>query len=467
MLISTKRDAGFYAIETLYKLSQIDGLLVDSNKIAEAWQKVVNRHPSLRTIFIDSPGDDNTLYIQLVLKSVRAKILHLQCASDADVCKSMSAQPTLDYGAPVPAHRFTICKTSTGNVFCKLEISHTIVDGASISMMLQEIVALYERDHLPETAPPYSNYLAFLQTQPYEVGLGYWKNYLAEVEPSSFPVLNDAAGTNRELHTKRVEYANLSEIQMFCNLHGVTMANIFHTAWALTLQCYTGSRDICYGYLMSTRDSAIEGIDSVVGYLVNMLVCRVNLDHETSLVSIMEHVQADLSNGQAHRHSALSEVLHSLNLGGASLFNTNLSYRKLPPAPGEKRHAISFDEWTPYYDPTEYSVGINIEVSDETAFLDLCYWTDCLSDGQATNVLNTLTQALQNIIERPESKVGQLQTISHADHQQILEWNSNMPPLIDRCIHELVEEQTALRPSTQAIRGWDADFTYEELSTSA
>ncbi|KAL8983821.1 MAG: hypothetical protein Q9205_002043 [Flavoplaca limonia] len=467
MLISTKRDAGFYAIETLYKVSQIDGLLVDSNRIAEAWQKVLDRHPSLRTIFIDSPGDDNTLYIQLVLKSVKANILHLQCASDADVCKSMSAKPTLDYGAPVPAHRFTICKTSTGNVFCKLEISHTIVDGASISMMLQEIVALYERDHLPETAPPYSNYLAFLQTQQYEVGLGYWKNYLAEFEPSLFPVLNDAAGTKRELHTKRVEYANLSEIQMFCDLHGVTMANIFHTAWALTLQCYTGSRDICYGYLMSTRDSAIEGIDSVVGYLVNMLVCRVNLDHETSLISIMEQVQADLSNGQAHRHSALSEVLHSLNLGGASLFNTNLSYRKLPPAPGEKRHAISFDEWTPYYDPTEYSVGINIEVSDETAFLDLCYWTDCLSDGQATNVLNTLTQALQNIIERPESKVGQLQTISHADYQQILEWNSNMPPLINQCVHELVEEQTALRPSAQAIRGWDADFTYEELSTSA
>ncbi|KAL8995122.1 MAG: hypothetical protein Q9169_005085 [Polycauliona sp. 2 TL-2023] len=467
MLISTKRDTGFYTIETLYKVNQIDGRLVDSNRIADAWQEVVNRHPSLRTIFIESPSDDKTLYDQLVLKSVRANILHLECTSDADVCDSISAQSAVDYGAPVPAHRFTICKTSKGDVFCSLEISHTIVDGTSISMMLQEMVTLYGGTHLPVTAPPYSSYLSFLQTQPDEVGLGYWKNYLAEVEPSSFPILDDAAGTRRELHTKRVEYANLNEIQMFCNLHGVTMANVFHTAWALTLQCYTGSSSVCYGYLMSTRDSAIEGIDNVVGYLVNMLVCRVSLDREDSLVSVMEQVQADLSNGQAHRHSALSEVLHTLDLGGASLFNTNLSYRKLPPAPGEKRHAISFDEWTPYYDPTEYSVGINIEVSDETAFLDLCYWTDCMSDGHASNVLNTLTQALQNIIEQPESKVGQLQTISHADHQQILEWNSDMPPLIDRCVHELVAEQRALRPSAQAVRGWDADFTYEELSSNA
>ncbi|KAL8671338.1 MAG: hypothetical protein Q9168_004162 [Polycauliona sp. 1 TL-2023] len=467
MLISTKRDAGFYTIESLWKVNRVDNVAVDSNRIADAWQKVVNRHASLRTIFIDSPSQDNTLYDQLVLKSVRANILRLKCTSDATVCETVAARPALDYGAPVPAHRLTICETSTGNVFCNLDISHTITDGASISMMLQEVVAIYEGTRLPETAPPYSNYISFLQTQPQEVGLGYWKNYLADLEPTPFPVLNDAAAGKRELHTKRVQYADLNRLQAFCNLHGVTMANIFHTAWALTLQCYTGSREVCFGYLMSTRDSAIEGIDHVVGYLVNMLVCRVTLDREAALVGIMEQVQADLSNGQAHRHSALSEVLHSLDLDGASLFNTSLSYRKLPPTPGDKRHTISFDDWTPYYDPTEYSVGLNIEVSDETAALDLSYWTDSMSDGHAANVLNTLTQALQNIIDRPESKVGQLQTISQADHQQILEWNSNMPPLIEKCVHEVVAEQTALRPRAQAIRGWDADFTYEELAANA
>lgn len=467
LLISTKRDAGFYALEGLYKVKQNNALVVESNKIADAWQKVVDRHPSLRTIFVDSPSEENTLYDQVVLKRVKANVLRLRCTSDGDVCQTISSRPPLDYGAPVPAHRLTLCETSTGNVFCNLEMSHTITDGASISMIFQEIVTLYEGGVLPETAPPYSSYISFLQTQPYEVGVGYWKNYLADIEPSSFPVLNDAVGGKRELLSKRIEYSNVQELQTFCNLHGVTMANIFHTAWALTLQCYTGSLDICYGYLMSTRDPAIEGIDNVVGYLVNMLVCRVVLDPKATLISIMQQVQADLSNGQTHRHTALSEVLHSLDLGGTSLFNTSLSYRKLPPAPDDKRHAISFDEWTPYYDPTEYNVGINIEVSDEKAAISLGYWTDCMSSGHATNVLNTLISALQNIMNHPESKLGQLQTISHADHQQILKWNSNMPELIDRCVHEMVAERTALRPSAQAIRGWDADFTYEELDVSA
>ncbi|KAL8722265.1 MAG: hypothetical protein Q9225_001212 [Loekoesia sp. 1 TL-2023] len=467
LLISTQKDAGFYAIEGLYKVTPHDDTLIDCSRIATAWQKVVNRHPSLRTIFVDSFSEDDALYDQVVLKNVTANVVNLTCNSEAEVARTFGCQPSLDYDRNVPAHRLTLCQTSTGQIFCKVEFSHTIVDGTSISIIFQELVTFYEGRFLSEMGPLYSNYIAFLQTQPLQAGIGYWKSYLANIEPSTFPVLNDAMAGDRQLHSKRLNFSKLQEIQNFCDIHGVTMANIFHTAWALTIQCYTGSHDVCYGYLMSTRDPAVEGAEELVGYLVNMLVCRVVLDPDSSLVEIMQQVQTDLSDGQAHRHTALSEVLHTLDLGGDSLFNTSLSYRKLPPSTGGRQHAISFDEWSPYYDPTEYSVSINIEVSDDKAAIDLDYWTDCLSDGHATNVLNTFTQALENIVDSPESKIAHLSIISKADRQQILDWNSYMPETISRCVHEVVAEQTALRPSAEAVRGWDADFTYSELEMLA
>ena len=461
LLISTEKDAGFYAIEGLYKVRSNDGTPVDSDRIASAWQKVVDRHASLRTIFVDSSSEENALYDQVVLKKVNANIVRLRCGSESGVAQVVNSQRPLDYTSHNPAHRLTICETSTGQVFCNVEISHTITDGASMSIIFDELITLYEGRFLSETGPLYSNYIAFLQTLPHQAGIGYWKSYLAGIEPSSFPVLDDAANIDRQLRSKRLSFNRLAEIQAFCNLHGVTMANVFHTAWALTLQCYTGSQDVCFGYLMSTRDEAIEGADGIVGYLVNMLVCRVGLTPEASLVAIMQQVQTDFSNSQAHRHTALSEVLHTLDLGGTSLFNTSLSYRKLPPA--GKPHTISLDEWSPYYDPTEYSVSINIEVSDESAAIDLDYWTDCLSDGNGENVLNTFAHALQTIIDRPELNVGQLDSMSKSDLQQILEWNSNMPETVNRCVHDVVAEQAALRPSAEAVTGHDADFTYEEL----
>lgn len=467
LLISTQRDEGFYAIEGLYKVTSQDDKSVDSSRIARAWQKVVNRHASLRTIFVDSLGEDNALYDQIVLKNVTANVVHLNCDSEGSVAQTFSSQQPLAHARNTPAHRLTICTTRAGDVFCKVEFSHTIVDGASISIIFQELVSFYEGQFLSETGPLYSNYISFLQSQPFQAGIGYWKSYLADIEPSTFPVLNDAVTGERQLHSKHLNFEKLGEIQSFCDIHGVTMANIFHTAWALTIQCYTGAHDVCYGYLMSTRDPAVEGVEDLVGYLVNMLVCRVVLDPDSSLVAIMQQVQTDLSDGQAHRHTALSEVLHTLDLGGDSLFNTSLSYRKLPPSTGRNQHAVSFDEWSPYYDPTEYSVSVNIEVSDDKAAIDLDYWTDCLSDAHAANVLNTFIQALENIVDYPESMVSELSVISKADQQQILEWNSAMPEAINSCVHEVVAEQITLRPSAEAIRGWDADFTYSELEVHA
>ena len=467
LLISRQKDAGSYAIHGIYKVNPKDGVLVDGSRIANAWQKVVNRHPSLRTIFVDSLSQEDALYDQIVLKHVEAVVVRLHCDTDAEATHLLSSQSPMEHDQTKPSHRLTICETSRHHVFCKLELSHVIVDGASISIIFQEVVAIYEGEPVPETGPLYSNYIAFLQSQPPQVGIGYWKSYLANVEPTNFPVLNDAASYNRELHSKRIPMDEIAEIQNFCNLHGVTMANVFHTAWALTLQCYTSSNDVCFGYLMSARDDSIEGIEDLVGYLVNMLVCRVTISPETPLNNIMQQVQKDLSDGQVHRQTALSEVLHTLKLAGTSLFNTSLSYRKLPHETARQKNAISFNECFPYYDPTEYDVSINIEIAGESAAIDLDYWTDCLSDGHATNVANTFLQALKNITDNSHLDIGQLNAVSESDRHQIAAWNSCVPKTIERCVHDVVGEQAALRPKAPAIRAWDADFTYAELDTLA
>ena len=467
LLISRQRDVATYAIEEIYEAKSNDGIAVNSDRIASAWQKVVQRHASLRTLFVESLSRDEALYDQIVLKNAKANIVRLTAGNDAEAIQSLNFQSPMEYNDRTPPHRLSICDSATGGVFCKLEISHTIVDGASMSIIFKELVSLYEGRSLSETGPLYSNYIAFLQSQPAQAGIGFWKSYLTDVEPTIFPVLNDSTDLGRELHSRNLNVRDLTEIQSFCNLHGVTLANVFHTAWALTLQAYTGSKDVCYGYLMTVRDPAVEDVEDLVGYLVNMLFCRMTLEPETPLIAAMQQSQEDLSNAQTHRQTALSEVLHVLDLEGAPLFNTSLSYRKLPMAAAAEQHAISFNQCSPYYDPTEYSVGINIEVSDESAAITLDYWTDSLSDGHANNVANTFLHALDNIVNHEGSNFGQLNTLSGADQEQILIWNRPIPSAIDKCVHDVVSEQVALRPEAQAIQGWDATFTYAELDLLA
>ncbi|KAG8530149.1 NRPS [Bacidia gigantensis] len=467
LLISMKRDAGHYAIAATYAVKPRAGERTNAGAVAAAWQTVVDRHPSLRTIFIESSSGGEALYDQVVLKNLKADIPRLTCDDDADAGQMLESQGVMEQNNTVPAHKFTILETSEGRVFCQLEISHAIVDGQSLSTIFKELVSAYEGRISSETGPLYRDYIAFLQDSSPEDSISHWESYLTGLEPCSFPILNDAVSSERVLRTQHINFDKMEILGDFCKTHSVTLANVFHMAWAMTLQCYTGSQDVCFGYLNSTRDSAVQGIDDLVGYLVNMLVCRVKFDTETPLITVLQQIQKDLSDSQDHRQTALSEVLHALKISGDSLFNTSLSYRRLPPAVAPENRDISFVELAPYYDPTEYNVSINIEVGDEKADITLDYWTDVMSDGNATFVANNFLHAIQNIIEHSETKTRQLNTVSDFDHRQFLSWNENMPPTINRCIHDVVSDQVALYPDKEAVRGWDAAFTYAELDALA
>ena len=464
LLISTKRDAGNYAVEGIYEVKPAESrIMVNTLRLGKAWQQVVNRHPSLRTLFIESSHQGDALYDQLVLNSVNASIEHIMCDSEDDMDNAFTQQGKMPIRDSAPVHRFTICEVKNGKVFFKLEISHTLIDGLSMSLIYKEIVLSYE-GKLPEgPGPLYSNYIAFLSDVPPKADIGYWKSFLSEIEPTNFPILKESSSTRRILQSRHFKYTELGSLQAFCDLHGVTMANIFHVAWALTLRAYTGSKDVCFGYLVSVRDSAVQDIDSMVGYLVNMVLCRVVLSPEMTLTTVVQQVQKDMLDAYQHRQAALSDVLHALKLSGDALFNTSLSYRRLPTATSNEKHEISIEEHCPYYDPTEYNVSINIEVSEEMAAIDLDYWSDCLSDGHAINVTNSFFHALKMIIGHADEKISQLNSISEADRHLIMSWNKCIPPRIHKTVHEVVSEQTALRPNKEAVCSWDASLTFSEL----
>ena len=465
LLLSQTRDDGFYAAVSIHELKVPNGV-PKWEHVADSWRKVVSRHPALRTIFLENVSADDGLYDQMVLKHIDANISHFQCANVEEVLELYQKQRSVEYGnGRRPPHRFTICTTSDNRVICCLEISHAIMDGHSMSLLMRGLREAYE-GHLSEDGPPYSDYVSYLMKQPQEAGLDFWRSYLKGSEVCSFPVLNDNVIVEKELKSIRVDFGNISilDLQTFCNTQGITLSNIFHAAWALTISCYIGSNDVSFGYLTSARDADdIHRVQDMVGPIINTLVCRVQLvDSSRCLLDILQDVQKDYMDAIPHRHIALAEVQHMLNLGGANLFNTALSYRKLPPDNPREEGGLQFVEVAPIYDPTEYPVSINIEVSNEAAMVDLDYWTDHLSAGQAANVASTFVRAVENILHNSEVKLSELDHLSGKHWQQIQDWNI-MPETIQKCIHQRFQEWVKIQPDAPAIRGHDGDYTYAEL----
>jgi len=471
LLLSQTKNSAQYTVRVLYDVIPEKDGLVDTRRLSDAWQRVVNRHAALRTIFIESLSSSDGLYDQIVLKNVTADFVRIACEDKNEALSILGDQQLESYDdRRRPPHRFTICQTTVGDVVCQLEISHAIMDGTSMSVLFRDLLIAYNGQLREGSGPLYSDYIAYLQSQPFDAGIEYWKSYLKDLEPCYFPPLNDgisAVSAERQLRSLRVDFEDYLELQNTCEANGVTFANLLHTAWALTLRCYTGSEETCFGYLTSGRDAPVEGIQDVIGPVINTLVCRVNMAGTTRLQEILQQVQRDYLESSPYRHSSLGDVQHALRLAGTALFNTALSYRKLPTARKTEQPSIRFSESSPAYDPTEYDVSVNVEVSDEGAVVDLDYWTDFLSDGQAANVASTFVQSLKNLTYHSGQTVGQLDHLSDRDRQQIQSWNSKMPEFINDCVHNVIGQQTQLRPNAAAICAWDASFTYAELDELA
>jgi hypothetical protein len=289
LLISRVKDAACYDVRMTYEVKPMRSTTVDPDLLAAAWGTVVQRHAALRTIFIDCLNGDG-LHSQVVLKAARSQAVRLRCESDDDVTDLLNSQPPMSYEDAQPQHRFIICETASGKVFCRLEISHAVIDGFSLSVVFEDLRLAYAGSLGRDSGPLYSEFIAYLLRQPLPTGISYWQSYLAELEPSHFPVLNDGVLTEKRLQTRRIEYEQLSALQNFCDSNGLTLPNAIHAAWALALRCYTGASDVCFGYLSSERDAPIAGIEATVGPMINMLACRVRMPADTQLIGVLEEV---------------------------------------------------------------------------------------------------------------------------------------------------------------------------------
>lgn len=464
IIFSQMRNASYYKVCCTYEV-QDKANEVDIHILSNAWESVVKRHGMLRTIFVENLTEEN-MYSQIVLRNLVPEVSVIECEKEIDVLEALDRQDAMEYSFHKPMHRLTLCRTSTSRLFFRLEISHAIMDGASISIIMHDLELAYEGS-LVDSLPPFSSFVSYLQGIPQEGAIKYWSSYLAGVEPCHLPSLNDGKAADKKLRTLRLPFNNLPRLQLLCEENGLTMSNVFHTAWSLTLSYYCGSDEVCFGYLSSLRDAPIDDLEEVVGPAINMLPCRVKVPTHAHLNTIMTDIQKDYSESLPHRYASLADVQHALQLSNISLFDTCLSYRKLPTRSTGREHASRFSQIGETYDPTEYLLSLNIESSDDGLVIDMDFWTDAIVYEQAANIGQTFLQSLQNILNHPTERIGTLGTLSDHHKRQIATWNLNLPFRINDCIHEIIEREAKERPESQAICAWDEDFTYAQLNGMA
>ena len=463
ILLSQAREPGTYEVHQIAEVrSRGSSGPVDLDLMRRSWQRVVNYHGMLRTVFLQNLSDDGT-FTHLTMKHYTPDMLCLEY-DGPDVVSFLADQPRVDYTQPKPPHRVIFCQCRD-RVFFRIDVSHALIDGTSLGMVMHNFVSAYG-DALPgEHGPPYSNYIAYLRSQTAgarDAALTYWKRYLENMEACTFPSMLELPDPDGpKVHREAVfDLGREAVFQKFCQKYGVSLANLFQAAWGLTLRAFTGSDETCFGFMTAGRDIPVDGVDEAIGPFINILACRLDLATKTGS-ELVRQMQTDYLNHLPHQHISLAKIQNSLGMTGVSLFNTSMSLQRLRPQEGLPLLEFQIED---QIDPSEYDVALQITTGRDTVELALTYVSSHMTATQAENVVNTFRSAIHGMVDDPDRKVADLNLFNEHDAAQILRWNgTEVPAAVEDCIHWKVMEIARLRPHAPAIESWDDSFTFAQL----
>lgn len=465
ILVSQNKTAGHYDTRFAFEIISQDGP-IDIDQLERAWQTIVDRHPMLRTIFVDGVTP-NGIYTQFVLKHVEAKLVRSVHGQEALV------DAKHPHRIPQPSHQLIITDSSHDRVECRLDISHALIDGSSTQVLFGELMLAYLGRLPPGNGPLYRDYIAYLADQGGHDAVAYWAERLAGLGPCHFPRLaDDAVGDKkeRELRSINFDFGDVAaEIQAFCAAADVTVSNIVHTAWALVLRAYTGSNDVCFGYLTSGRDIPVDQVESIVGPFINMLTARHQVLEETTINDLVNESKEYYWKSLPYQNYSLAEVQHELGLSGQALFNTVISIQNYGGgANGSKEPQPEQEQEVRMrsiggHDPTEYDVTVNIAVQAGVPSGNIKYWSSVLTEAQAARVADSFITIIRNAVANADQRISALGKIGSCDKELIASWNAIPPLCVDECIHQRIETQAAATPDAEAVSSWDGSLTYSRL----
>lgn len=313
-----------YATASVGKLTERrNGQPFDMVKLKAAWQKVVNSHKALRTVFIKSKAGCG--WTQIVQRHATPRVSEIDIDQDEAALASLSPLQVDSKTVPV---RLSIGQTTPGQVLFRLDTNHAIMDAISHKVLFQQWYDQYHDIDSTESSACFRQHVGYVLDAA-SSAKSYWHTYLEDATPCIVPMQGSTQDRGQP-QTFRIPSVSAASLRTSARQCSATTSTLVKTAWLLTLHALTGQQSVCFGYLESGRDVPIANIQGTVGNLLSILVCKIQLaDPEAAVGKVIEAVQEDYRRSMEYQASGVVEALYAKELFPPSerLFNSLINYR--------------------------------------------------------------------------------------------------------------------------------------------
>nr|WP_244602033.1 non-ribosomal peptide synthetase [Mycobacterium pseudokansasii] len=459
----------------------------DVDALVAAVGDVVRRHEILRTTYTEIDG----VPYQVVQPAAELPVRQASGEGEQWLRQQLDTERhysfRLDREWPI---RAAVLHTGEEYVV-SLVVHHIAIDHWSGGVLFADLLTAYRARHArqqPSWAPlplQYADYAAWQgellseqDTQPSiaRAQRDYWVRQLEGIPEDTGlrpdlprPAVPSGAGDSVEFSIDAHTRGKLAEL---CRELGVTEFMLLQSAVAVVLHKAGGGVDIPLGIPIAARTE--PELDQLIGFFINVLVLRNNLDGNPSLREVLTRARETALAAYAHQDLPFDRVVDAVSpvrtLSRNPLFQTVVHVRDH--LPGERVIDSSaagntvFTALEPTFDIAHADLSVNFFATDQTYTGNMLYRTELYHRSTIERLVGWLLQIVDAFANDLDQRLRDVQLLDAEQRQRILtQWSRGPEPPPERphTIAELLEPSRRWGTDRIALRCGDEQLDYPAL----
>ncbi|MBK8549759.1 MAG: non-ribosomal peptide synthase/polyketide synthase [Ignavibacteria bacterium] len=422
---------------------------LNRDALAFALQNIVNRHEALRTVILEDKGEGYQVIKdkdQWSLQIADGSKFKQDSAGLENFVKKIINTP-FDLSKD---HMLRVNLISIGedeNVLA-VTMHHISSDGWSISLIIKELVELYESKKLD-----------------------YWKKKLNGTEPLLLPTDHNrpsVQSVNGAAKTFNVDRDLTEQLQLLSRNNGTTLFMTLLAVYNVLLYRYSGQEDICVGSPAAGRHQS--EVENLIGAFINTLALRNEINSDSSFTELLNRVRATTleayENQEAPFEKVVDAVVSRRNLGKSPLFQVMFFMQNTPEAPQLKLGEVILTMQEHEHTTSQVDLTLNITETSEGLQATVEYCTDLFDGETIDRMIIHFKELLNSVVTDPNQKIGLLPMLTKPEERQLLEeFNDTYAALPEgKSFLDLFEERALRNPDNTAVVFENQRLTYKELN---
>ncbi|MFD1540514.1 non-ribosomal peptide synthetase [Nonomuraea guangzhouensis] len=453
----------------MYIVRRLRGPL-DPEALGRALTALLARHESLRTRFPEVDGRP----VAVVERATPAAVERLDARDEAEaralVAARTNAPPDLGTAPPL---RITLIRLGEDDHVLCVVLHHIIADGWSITVLLNDLAALYaESEGLAPLAVQHGDVARWQREQDGSAALEYWRERLAD--PPTLALRTDRphtpGPTRGDFHLLDIPDDLARALDATARRQRSTLFMVLLAAYQVLLTRHTGQTDILVGSPTAGR-GRVE-LEPIVGYLSTTLVLRGDLSGDPTLDELLARTRRTVLDAMAYQDVPFERLLADLDverdISRKPMFQTMFTLNSQT-ADGEQDR-LADDLEMSYFDDgyRQAKFDLVVEAWRAPGRLRMAFGYDAgLFDAETVAGLAERFAVLLRGIADPDNRHARLSALpmlTTADTALITSASGDGSTESAIGVPEMIAEAVAAHPGATAVICGSESVTYGELA---